>query len=72
MGQSAEVSLAALKSFQELVTDHVTNEGGTMEVAPPTQSSIVRGDGPDQEISTQATWKTAWKVSCDPFSQAQF
>lgn len=62
MGSSAEVSLAALKSFQELVTDHVTGEGGSSPVAPPIQNTMTRGDGQGVEISTQAIWKTAWKV----------
>lgn len=63
MGASAEVSLAALRSFQELVSDQVKEEGAPQ---PPTHSAvpeqvIQRGDN-SQQVAAQTIWKTAWKV----------
>lgn len=64
MGESSEVSLAALRSFQELVSEQVQEEGAAhVSLVPTLQEQIIhRGESNSMQTTTQTIWKTAWKV----------
>ena len=63
MGSSAEVSLAALRSFQELVSDPVKDDSGTDKMTSTVPAQVIDRDGDGSQPSTALTiWKTAWRV----------
>ena len=63
MGSSAEVSLAALRSFQELVSDPVKDDSSTDKMTSTVPAQVIDRDGDGSQPSTALTiWKTAWRV----------
>ena len=63
MGSSAEVSLAALRSFQELVSDPVKDDSSTDKLTSTVPAQVIDRDGDGSQPSTALTiWKTAWRV----------
>ncbi|KAF6021064.1 MON2 [Bugula neritina] len=64
LGHSAEVCLAALRSFQELVNGPAKEETNSQSASPQIvpQQSIQRDGSSSQPSVSQTMWNTAWKV----------